>query len=235
MAQYEQSAMQENAAREADSSRRLSPLIILLVAAAFAANAWFFYHQGQRDGANPAAEATSNATPAPSSEPALPPASSPAQSTADNTAAAPPANPAQPAAMNDTAKPAADATSAATPATKSNPKAKSANRLVAKAARPAPSSTAKISDREAILVVRPKPVYPAQALRAGEQGTVLVLAQVDITGRVSDARVARHSGSYVLDHAATNEVRHWTFEPALHNGHPVMASVEVPVSYRLEQ
>ncbi|WP_414706842.1 energy transducer TonB [Rudaea sp.] len=30
-----------------------------------------------------------------------------------------------------------------------------------------------------------------------------------------------------------NEVRRWKFEPALHNGQPVVASVEVPVSYRL--
>lgn len=233
MAQYEQPAMQENAAREADSSRRLSPLIILLVAAAFAANAWFFYHQGQRDGANPTAEAMPNAAPAALSEQGSPPASPPVQSTADN-AAAVPANPAQPSA-DQTAKPAATETAAAIPATKSTGKAKPANRLVAKTTKPMLAATAKASDRQAILVVRPKPVYPVQALRAGEQGTVFVLAQVDVTGHVSDARIARHSGSYVLDRAATNEVRHWTFEPALHNGRPVMASVEVPVSYRLEQ
>ena len=83
--------------------------------------------------------------------------------------------------------------------------------------------------------MRPQPVYPVQALRTREQGTVLVLAQVDINGQVSDARVVRHSGSHTLDRAAPNEVRRWKFSPALHDGQPIVASVEVPVSYRLDQ
>ena len=60
-----------------------------------------------------------------------------------------------------------------------------------------------------------------------------MLAKVDVAGHVSDAQVVRRSGSFTLDRAAMNEVRHWKFEPALHNGQPVVASVEVPVSYRL--
>jgi TonB family protein len=47
--------------------------------------------------------------------------------------------------------------------------------------------------------------------------------------------VIRHSGSFALDRAATNEVRSWQFQPALHDGKPVVASVQVPVSYRLDQ
>jgi protein TonB len=72
-------------------------------------------------------------------------------------------------------------------------------------------------------------------MRAGEQGTVVVLAQIDVYGQVTDARVVRHSGSIILDRAAPKEVRSWKFEPALHDGRPVVASVEVPVSYRLDQ
>ena len=81
----------------------------------------------------------------------------------------------------------------------------------------------------------PHPAYPLQALRAGEQGTVLVLAQIDVDGKVTDARVVRPSGSRILDRAAPDEVRRWKFEPALHAGRPVIASVEVPVNYRLNQ
>jgi outer membrane biosynthesis protein TonB len=39
----------------------------------------------------------------------------------------------------------------------------------------------------------------------------------------------------MLDRAASKEVSRWKFEPALRNGQPVVASVEVAVSYRLNQ
>lgn len=229
MAQSEQLAAQR---RESGTSRGVPyPLIVVLVAAAFAANAWFFYHQGQRDAANPNSEATPLAVPAAPSESAAPSATA-SQPAADNTQTASP-NPTQPSAANEAAKPAVTNTATGTAAPQ--PSAKSAKRLVAKTSKPASSVVANASERQAVLVVRPKPAYPVQALRAGEQGTVFVLAQVDVSGRVSDVRIARHSGSPTLDRAAQNEVRRWMFEPALHNGRPVMASVEVPVSYRLEQ
>jgi len=96
----------------------------------------------------------------------------------------------------------------------------------------------RIKQRTRLTPSQPRPpqlAYPSQALRAGEQGTVLVLAQVDVNGQVSDTRVVRRSGSNILDHAASNEVRRWKFAPALHDGHAVVASVEVPVNYRLDQ
>lgn len=111
-----------------------------------------------------------------------------------------------------------------------------ARSMLAKASRPAKSVVAPATtDREVALAMRPHPVYPAQALRTREQGTVLVLAHVDANGQVSDARVVRRSGSPTLDRAAPNEVRRWKFSPALHDGQPIVASVEVPVSYRLDQ
>jgi protein TonB len=104
---------------------------------------------------------------------------------------------------------------------------------VAKASKPVRALEPR--ERQVALATHPNPVYPLQALRAGEQGTVTVLAQVDVDGQVTDARVVRHSGSIALDRAAPNEVRRWKFEPALHDGRPVVARVEVPVSYRLNQ
>jgi len=100
---------------------------------------------------------------------------------------------------------------------------------------PASTLATTFIDREVALGTHPQPVYPVQALRAREQGTVLVLAQIDVDGHVSDTSIVRHSGSSILDRAASNEVRHWQFEPALHNGQPIVASVEVPVSYHLGQ
>ena len=124
--------------------------------------------------------------------------------------------------------------SAAKPAAKRVGKATHAKRMLAKTTQPATVPAMKFGDRGVALLSHPKPAYPLPALRDREQGTVFVLAQVDVTGRVSDARVARRSGSSILDRAAMNEVRHWQFEPALHNGQPIVASVQVPVSYRLQ-
>jgi len=228
MAQSEQSAAHANMPQEGSASKGSRyPLIVGLIAVAFAANAWFFYHQGQQDGVNVGSTATPIATPIVSPEGTSPIP----QATTDNAAATTAETP-QPAMTGEAGKSAALATGDK-PALQAVAKTKTTNRLVAKATKPVSAGDAKIHDRQAALLRRPNPAYPVQALRAHEQGTVLVLAQVDVNGRVSDARIARHSGSKTLDRAATAEVRRWKFEPALHDGRPVVASVEVPVSYRL--
>ncbi|MFT3791787.1 MAG: energy transducer TonB [Rudaea sp.] len=200
------------------------PGVAILVALAFAVNAWLFYRLGNEEASNVDAAATPPATiawtvPVPSSSSA-PDAGTQAQSAQQAVTA-----------TDETAKPAA---TDARPAAKHAAKAKAANRMLAKATRPATQSTTKPVERSVALLSHPKPAYPAAALREREQGTVLVLAQVDVAGHVSDARVVRRSGSYVLDRAAMNEVRRWQFEPALHDGRPIVASVQVPVNYRLQ-
>jgi protein TonB len=206
------------------------PALAVAVGLAFAANAWFFYHQGQDDALNTDSANLPSATiawtvPVP---PQSPGNANPAD--AGNTADATQ----QPAAQNETAKPAGgDNATADKPAVRHTARARPANRMLAKATAPATPSMTKLADRNVALLSHPKPAYPMPALRGREQGTVLVVAQVDATGRVSDTQIARRSGSYVLDRAATNEVRRWKFEPAIHNGQPVAANVQVPVSYQL--
>lgn len=101
-----------------------------------------------------------------------------------------------------------------------------APRQVAKAERPA--------SREAVLLTQPRPSYPPEAYRAHEEGTVVVMAQVDAMGNASDVSVVKHSGSRVLDRAALAEVRKWKFRPAMKDGKAVASSVQVPVDYRME-
>jgi protein TonB len=106
---------------------------------------------------------------------------------------------------------------------------------IAKASKPVRPIVLVPRERHAALAMTPHPTYPMKALRDHEQGTVRVLAQVDVNGDVTDTDVVGRSGWMILDRAASNEVRHWKFSPALHDGHPVVASVEVPVNYRLDQ
>lgn len=205
------------------------PGLAIVVALAFAANAWFFYHQGREEALNPdsAMPPATIAWTEPVSSPTATPAGDSAAGAADT------AQP--PATTDETAKPATDATSADKPAAKRSVRTKPVNRsMLANASKPAAPSTMKPVDRGVALLSHPKPAYPLPALRGREQGTVLVLAQIDVSGHVSDARIARHSGSTALDRAAMSEVRRWQFEPALHNGQPIVASVQVPVSYRLQ-
>lgn len=112
----------------------------------------------------------------------------------------------------------------------------SAEEEPAKATRPEPAARAPAPrSREVALIEQPQPEYPPEAARARAQGTVLVEAQVDAMGNVSDVDIARRSGSRVLDRAAMREVRRWKFRPAMEGGKAVASSIQVPVDYRLEE
>jgi len=88
---------------------------------------------------------------------------------------------------------------------------------------------------ERILSQSPAPAYPATALRRGEGGTVLLRVNVGADGRPQEIAFADRSGSRELDRAARDAVSRWRFTPALENGKPVAAVVEVPVDFRPQQ
>jgi protein TonB len=82
----------------------------------------------------------------------------------------------------------------------------------------------------------PPPSYPIAAIRAGEQGTVVLRVQVDADGRPASVAIERSSGSRVLDNAARQQVlRHWRFVPAQVDGQAVPATGLVPVSFSLPE
>lgn len=78
------------------------------------------------------------------------------------------------------------------------------------------------------------PAYPWQARLRGDQGMVLLSVLVDRRGQVSDLRVEQSSGSRVLDDAAVDAVRRWTFRPGRRGIEPVESWVQVPVRFRLD-
>ena len=79
------------------------------------------------------------------------------------------------------------------------------------------------------------PKYPASALRAGETGTVLVLASIDRNGVPIEVSLDDRSGNREFDRSALQAVRQWRFQPALRDGKPVAAKVRVPVEFALER
>ena len=62
-------------------------------------------------------------------------------------------------------------------------------------------------------VSTPAPRYPADALRSGTSGEVLVEITVGTDGSVTNARVLRATPSRVFDREALNAVKRWKFEP----------------------
>ena len=86
------------------------------------------------------------------------------------------------------------------------------------------------------LAYRSAPVrFPAQALRARMQGTVLLRVLVDENGKPVEVIVDHSSGHALLDKSAREQVlASWTFQPAVIDGHAVKAWAQVPVSFVLQ-
>lgn len=78
----------------------------------------------------------------------------------------------------------------------------------------------------------PTPSYPRRALRRGEEGTVLVRAEVGSDGVPISVSLVQGSRSRELDRAALDAVRRWRFRPGHVNGHPIVGSVVVPIEFR---
>lgn len=80
----------------------------------------------------------------------------------------------------------------------------------------------------------PPPRYPVAALRAGQQGQVLLRVRVDETGRVQSVTIERSSGYPMLDRAAHQQVlTRWRFQPAQRDGHAIAAIALVPIDFTL--
>ena len=83
------------------------------------------------------------------------------------------------------------------------------------------------------IVQRATPAYPESAWIAGLEGRVVVIAQLDRTGKVTEARIQR--GPQVFAQAALEAVRKWTFTPANVHGRPIAVAVQIPVRFRLDE
>lgn len=107
----------------------------------------------------------------------------------------------------------------------------------ATAAKPTAKAPAIGRTRDASLIASSQilPKYPASALRAGETGTVLVLASIDRNGVPVEVSLDDRSGNRDFDRSALQAVRQWRFQPALRDGKPVASTVRVPVEFALER
>ena len=77
------------------------------------------------------------------------------------------------------------------------------------------------------------PAYPPRAVELNQQGEVLVRVRLDPEGTAVEIVLHRPSGYQMLDRAAMAAVRGWHFLPAMRDGRPVSAWVEIPVRFYL--
>ncbi len=79
------------------------------------------------------------------------------------------------------------------------------------------------------------PRYPPDAVRRGEQGTVVLLVRVTPDGRAGSVGIASSSGSIALDLAAQRAVARWRFKPQLDaDGTPVSSSMPIRINFVLD-
>jgi protein TonB len=76
-------------------------------------------------------------------------------------------------------------------------------------------------------------VYPPRSIELGQQGEVLVRVRLEPDGAAAEIVLWRSSNFPLLDRAALSAVRGWHFLPALRDGRPVAAWVEIPVRFHL--
>jgi TonB family protein len=79
---------------------------------------------------------------------------------------------------------------------------------------------------------RVEPQYPEAARKARIEGVVILDAVIAASGEVEEVRVIRSAGK-LLDDAAAEALRRWTYRPATLNGRPVRVLLTVTVSFRV--
>jgi protein TonB len=82
----------------------------------------------------------------------------------------------------------------------------------------------------------PAPIYPVEARRRAEHGTVLLRIKVAVDGAVELVEIAQSSGFDLLDNEALETVRsRWRFVPARRDGVAVESWCEVPIRFALTE
>jgi periplasmic protein TonB len=77
-----------------------------------------------------------------------------------------------------------------------------------------------------------RPVYPEIARQVRKEGTVVMEAVLDTTGRVTQLRVIQSVP--LLDQAALDAVRQWRYTPTTLGGHPVSVLMTITIRFQLQ-
>jgi len=77
-------------------------------------------------------------------------------------------------------------------------------------------------------------IYPPEAARRHQQGTVVLMLYINGSGALNKVEIVKSSGFPLLDAAAIREMKQSKFEPAMDGAIPVRSRAQASVTYRLE-
>ncbi len=116
-----------------------------------------------------------------------------------------------------------------TPPPKPQPKRSRAPQQPIRRETSGPSGPVSMSSARAQALFSPRPSYPYEARRAKQTGSGVCVLTIDTaSGNVTDASMARSTGSPILDNAATSAFQRWRFRP----GTPY-SKVRVPITFTM--
>jgi protein TonB len=97
-----------------------------------------------------------------------------------------------------------------------------------------PQKRIDISPRVALkmLLKHDAPQYPTEAIAAGIQGMVVLWAQIDVNGRVSDLKIV--NGPSVFQKVAMDSAQKWIYKPFLVDGKPVEVNTKIYLVFTME-
>jgi protein TonB len=90
-----------------------------------------------------------------------------------------------------------------------------------------------VVEEQPVLIKKVIPTYPDLARKAGLEGTVYVLALVDLDGTIK--KVVIQKGSDMFNEAAISAVKQWVYKPAINANQPVKVWVGIPVKFNLRE
>ena len=95
------------------------------------------------------------------------------------------------------------------------------------------SNPAQAQGGPAPLAGNPKPHYPELARKRGQEGLVLLRAEVNPQGEPVKVEIQKSSGYPLLDQSALKTVRKWRFQPPQENGESRPGNIVLPVEFKL--
>ncbi len=82
--------------------------------------------------------------------------------------------------------------------------------------------------------VQAQHVYPPEAARRHQQGTVVLMLYINGSGTLDKIEIVKSSGFPLLDSAAIKEMKQSKFQPAMDGAIPIRSRAQASVTYRLE-
>jgi protein TonB len=92
-----------------------------------------------------------------------------------------------------------------------------------------------VIDKMPAYAYNPKPKYPSEARRAGQEGTAILRVEVLFSGKVNKIVLEKSTGFELLDKEAVEAVRNWKFSPARKGTRSVTAWVRIPIEFSLKE